>query len=52
MIGRLADRQRRMATCGLFLFAGLAILLAAEPFAHSLVETGREFGVDEFLLVQ
>jgi len=33
-------------------FAAAAIFTAAEPFAESLVATGREFGFDEFLLVQ
>ena len=32
--------------------AGLIIFISAEPFAHGLVDTGRAFGIDEFLLVQ
>ncbi len=36
----------------MFLFAAVVILACAEPFAESLVETGREFGISEFLLVQ
>jgi cation:H+ antiporter len=52
LVGQLPAWRRRAATFGLFAFAGLAIFLAAEPFAHSLVDTGRGLGVDEFLLVQ
>jgi cation:H+ antiporter len=36
----------------MFAYAGLAILLAAEPFAEGLIETGTQLGIDEFLLVQ
>ena len=36
----------------LLVFAAGAIAFAAEPFAESLVETGRSLGVDEFVLVQ
>src|SRR5262249_43275178 len=35
-----------------FAVAGAAILSAAEPFAESLLATGRRLGVEEFLLVQ
>jgi cation:H+ antiporter len=51
-IGRLRVPVRRSITAGLFLFAGLAIFLSAEPFAESLIETGRSLSIDEFLLVQ
>ncbi len=33
-------------------FSCVAIYLCAEPFAHGLVETGKSYGVDEFILVQ
>ena len=36
----------------MFAFAGIAIVVCAEPFAHALVEAGREYGVSEFFLVQ
>src|SRR5229473_2744545 len=36
----------------LFAIAGLTIFLAAEPFAESLLATGRAYGVEEFILVQ
>ncbi|MHB1134126.1 MAG: sodium:calcium antiporter [Chloroflexota bacterium] len=51
-IGRLPRAQRRALTYFLFAYAALAILIAAEPFAHSLVEVGTALGLDEFLLVQ
>jgi cation:H+ antiporter len=36
----------------MFLFSATAILLVAEPFAHSLKDIGAEFGISEFLLIQ
>jgi cation:H+ antiporter len=51
-LGRLKRPARLAATAGLFVYAAAAIFLAAEPFAGSLVETGSELGIDEFLLVQ
>ena len=51
-IAALPAAQRRIAVIGLFLLSGAAILLAAEPFAEGLVATGRQFGIEEFLLVQ
>lgn len=51
-LGELPVRLRRSAVIGFFLTAAVFILAAAEPFAHALVETGTEFGLDEFLLVQ
>lgn len=46
------ERNRRVTVGLLFLFAAGVILLCAEPFAESLVDTGARFGVSEFLLVQ
>jgi cation:H+ antiporter len=51
-IGALPTRARRGLVAGLFGFAAMVILASAEPFAHSLIETGTQFGVDQFLLVQ
>jgi cation:H+ antiporter len=53
----LIDREfralgRRAWAIGLFVFAGFAIFLSAEPFAESLVHLGHAYDVDEFLLVQ
>ncbi|QQS45330.1 MAG: sodium:calcium antiporter [Acidobacteriota bacterium] len=49
---RLGNSARRLSILLMFAFAGYAIWLSAEPFAESLVTTGRTYGVDEFLLVQ
>ncbi|MCD5351055.1 hypothetical protein [Kineosporia mesophila] len=51
-IGTLPQTARRRTLIGLFVFAAAVVLIAAEPFAHSLVEGGKDLGVDEFLLVQ
>jgi cation:H+ antiporter len=51
-IGDMSKRARRASVLGMFAFAGIVILLVAEHFAESLVETGTELGVSEFLLVQ
>ncbi|MBU2667005.1 sodium:proton exchanger [Actinoplanes bogorensis] len=51
-LGALPMRARRTMVIGLFVFAAAVILASAEPFADSLIATGRSFGFDEFLLVQ
>ena len=51
-LSTLPQSGRRRATVLMFLYAAVAILLSAEPFAEGLVETGKLLGVDEFLLVQ
>jgi cation:H+ antiporter len=51
-LGALPRGRRRASVAALFVFAAAVILLAAEPFAESLVTTGRELGVSEFFLVQ
>lgn len=43
---------RILATLFLFSFAGYAIFISAEPFAEGLLETGRHFKIEEFILVQ
>ncbi|HEY1373089.1 MAG TPA: sodium:calcium antiporter, partial [Candidatus Binatia bacterium] len=52
MIADWGVAGRRVATVAFFLLSGFTIFIAAEPFAESLLATGREFGVEEFLLVQ
>ncbi|SDL83609.1 sodium:proton exchanger [Nonomuraea jiangxiensis] len=52
IIGALPRRSRRALVVALFLFAAVVILASAEPFAQGLIATGRQLGVDEFLLVQ
>jgi len=51
-IANLPKGQRRTTVLAMFLYAGAAILVAAEPFADGLIETGTQFGIDEFQLVQ
>jgi cation:H+ antiporter len=43
---------RRTVVIGLFLLAAVTIASAAEPFAEALLGIGREYGIEEFLLVQ
>jgi cation:H+ antiporter len=51
-IGSLGTRLRRTVVIGLFVAAAAVILLTAEHFAQSLVDTGAQLGISEFLLVQ
>ncbi len=46
------DRGRKLWAGLFFVFAGFAIFVSAEPFAESLVELGRNYDIDNFLLVQ
>jgi len=52
VVGALPRRTRRRVVVAMFAAAGVVILLSAEPFAESLVASGTQLGVDEFLLVQ
>jgi cation:H+ antiporter len=52
LIGTFRQRNRRVTVAVMFLFAAGIILACAEPFAESLVASGRELGISEFLLVQ
>ena len=51
-IGSWPVTWRRLATILLFCVAGYTIYIAAEPFAEGLLTTGRNFGIEEFILVQ
>ncbi len=51
-IGRLPNNWRRLVVVSLFLYSGLVIFASAEPFAEGLIETGRGFGIEEFILIQ
>jgi cation:H+ antiporter len=51
-IGRMDPGKRRTGYIGLFVVSAAVIILCAEPFADSLVETGSELGVSQFFLVQ
>ncbi len=50
-IATLPVANRRVVVVLLFLGAVIAILLCAEPFAESLVETGERFNIDDFVLI-
>jgi len=52
ILANMKDLPRRLLTALFFIWAGVAIFLVAEPFAESLVETGAQLGVSQFLLVQ
>jgi cation:H+ antiporter len=52
ILANMKDLPRRLWTAGMFLYAGLVIFVVAEPFAHSMVATGKAWGIDEFLLIQ
>ena len=51
-LAALPRTRRRAVVGGLFLLAAAFVLSAAEPFANALVSSGKELGIDEFLLVQ
>ncbi len=51
-IGALPTVARWGLIIGAFVFSAGVILAAAEPFAEGLVDTGRQLGIDEFILVQ
>jgi cation:H+ antiporter len=51
-LGALPRNTRRLTVVGFFVAAAAFVLASAEPFAHALVESGSELGLDEFLLVQ
>ncbi len=51
-IANLPTSRRRTLLVIMFIYAGASILVGAEPFAEGLIETGTQFGIDEFQLVQ
>jgi cation:H+ antiporter len=51
-IANLPKWRRRAVVTLMFVYAGGAIVMAAEPFADGLIRTGVELGIDEFQLVQ
>jgi cation:H+ antiporter len=50
-IGTMPAARRRAAVAVLFGAAIITILVCAEPFAESLVDTGRKFAIDDFVLI-
>jgi cation:H+ antiporter len=51
-VGELDRSRRRSVYIGMFVVAALVILASAEHFAESLVDTGSQLGIDQFVLVQ
>ncbi|RCW46012.1 cation:H+ antiporter [Halopolyspora algeriensis] len=51
-VGSKEKRPRRSWVIGMFVVAAIIILLTAEHFAESLVQTGEQLGISQFLLVQ
>ncbi len=52
LLAVLPEVRRRVTVGMLLTYAAIVIVLCAEPFATSLIETGEQFGVSTFLLVQ
>jgi len=52
IIANLSKGARRLFTALFFAYAGAVIFFVAEPFAESLIETGAQFGISKFFLVQ
>ncbi len=51
-IAELPRRRRRWTVASLFVVAAVLVVASAEPFANALIDTGSQFGIDRFLLVQ
>lgn len=52
MIESWGAGARRFFTVLFFLYAGMTIFIAAEPFAEGLLAAARTFAIGEFILVQ
>jgi len=51
-IGSRKKQVRRSIVIILFIYSAFLILRAAEPFLHSLIESGATIGISEFILIQ
>lgn len=52
VIASLGTTARRIAVILLFLFSIVVIISSTEQFAEGLIATGKELGIDEFILIQ
>ena len=52
LIGSFPTVARRVVVVFLFIYSAGIILVVAEPFVEGLVATGKQFGIDEFLMIQ
>ncbi|MDR0365310.1 MAG: hypothetical protein LBH68_00530 [Bifidobacteriaceae bacterium] len=51
-LGGLPKKRRRTVVILFFLIAAATIFVGAEPFVHSLIESGHALGINEALLIQ
>lgn len=51
-LGALPTSRRRGAVAAILIYSAAVIFCSAEPFADSLVHTGQQFNISEFLLIQ
>jgi cation:H+ antiporter len=51
-LGNLPKRERKRWVAGVMAFSAAAVLVSAEPFAHSVLLSGTAVGVSPYLLVQ
>ena len=52
MLGKIPNPYRALTVITLFVFSGLIIFTAVEPFAHSLELMGEAVGVPSFFMIQ
>ena len=52
LIAQMKRRNRMIVNVFLFGFSGVTIFACAEPFAESLIHSGKLLGIDEYFLVQ
>jgi cation:H+ antiporter len=52
LVGGLPKARRRTFIVVAVLIAAAIIIVSAEPFANNLVQAGRDFGIDDYLLIQ
>jgi cation:H+ antiporter len=51
-LGNLPKRERKRWVAGIMAFSAAAVLISAEPFAHSVLLSGTAVGISPYLLVQ
>jgi cation:H+ antiporter len=51
-LGNLPKRERKRWVAGIMAFSAAAVLISAEPFAHSVLLSGTSVGISPYLLVQ
>jgi cation:H+ antiporter len=51
-LGNLPKRERKRWVVGIMAFSAVAVVISAEPFAHSVLLGGTAVGISPYLLVQ